>query len=271
MSEDGEPEKVINNNVLTIRHGGKVVAPWSGFFSCCSVKLYDIIQYFNKNKKCPQDIDCSEQFLLYKNMENENQDITYEFFEKCDNKEDINYEHFIKFHYHDQFKPYKSLDFESLIPFIDKYFSLSENVKTLVSELETKYNLDYENTIVLFYRGNDKKTETVLKSYEEVIEKGKSLKNENPESQVLIQSDELEFVEAATKIFEDAVIFKDETRTMKKCNNSVDKCMPNNHHYVKYFLAIVKIMSQCKHVVSGSMGNIPMFISLYRGNSNNMY
>ena len=90
------------------------------------------------------------------------------------------------------------------------------------------------------------------------------MKNENPNAQVLIQSDELEFVEAATNVFENAIIFKDETRTMKKCNNSVDKCMPNNHHYVKYFLAIVKIMSRCKHVVSGSMGNIPLFISLYR-------
>ena len=78
-------------------------------------------------------------------------------------------------------------------------------------------------------------------------------------------------VEAATKAFDNVIVFKDETRTMKKCNNSVDKCMPNNHYYVKYFLAIVKIVSQCKYVVSGSMGNIPMFISLYRGNANNMY
>ena len=271
MSENVESITPINDNVLRIQHGGKAVAPGSGFFSCCSVKLFYLIQYFNKHKKCPENIDCSEQFLLYKNKENENQDITYDFFEHYDKKNSIPYEDFIKFHFHDQFKPYKTLDFESLTPFIEKYFSLSENIKTLVSELETKYSLDYENTIVLFYRGNDKKTETSLKSYEEVIEKGKSLKNENPNAKVLIQSDELEFVEAATKAFEHVIVFKDEIRTMKKCNNSVDKCMPNNHYYVKYFLAIVKIMSQCKYVVSGSMGNIPMFISLYRGNANNMY
>ena len=88
----------------------------------------------------------------------------------------------------------------------------------------------------------------------------------------MIQSDEREFVETCENVFENKVVFKDEIRTMAKRNSSVDKYnAKNNYHYSKYFLAIVIIMSKCKYFVTGSMGNIPMFVCLYRGNNNEFY
>ena len=39
----------------------------SGFFSCCSVKLREIVDFINSNKRIPDIVDSSEQFKWYKN------------------------------------------------------------------------------------------------------------------------------------------------------------------------------------------------------------
>lgn len=49
----------MENENLIITHN-------AGFFSCYTLRLYDIIFYFNKNKKCPKFVDSSCQFIDYK-------------------------------------------------------------------------------------------------------------------------------------------------------------------------------------------------------------
>lgn len=260
----------MSTNPLIIQHGGARVAPGSGFFSCCSVKLYHIVEYFNNNEYLPPIIECDEQFLLYK--ENTRDDITYSYFKHYDETEDFPYENKVDFHHYHQFKPHMALDYKNLRLFMNKYFSPSVEIEGKIIELQEKYNLDYNNICVLFYRGNDKKTETKLKSYDEVIQHGKNILEKDPNIRFLIQSDEQEFIETCEATLNNYVVFKDEIRTMKKRNSSVDKYnAKNNFHYSKYFLAIVIIMSKCKYFVTGSMGNIPMFVCLYRGNNNEFY
>ena len=38
----------------------------AGFFSCCSVRLHNIIEYFNKHRYLPIIVDSSEHYSLYK-------------------------------------------------------------------------------------------------------------------------------------------------------------------------------------------------------------
>ena len=83
-------------------------------------------------------------------------------------------------------------------------------------ELQEKYNLDYNNICVLFYRGNDKKTETKLKSYDEVIQHGKNILEKDPNIRFLIQSDEQEFIETCEATLNNYVVFK------KKCKRNCD-------------------------------------------------
>lgn len=254
-----------SQNTLTVLHGGRKVARRSGLFSCCCVKLYDIITYFNKFKQLPLYIDCSEQLQLYKT--NSNDDITYSYFSHPDNIEmNISYTKPIDFHYHYQFSAYTKLDFDNIIPIFKKYFTVSDEVNGYINDITEKYKLHYDNICVLFYRGNDKITETKLKSYDDVIAHAKQVKKENPDIQFLFQSDEIEFVEECLKNFPDGIVFYDEVRMINKSKTSVDKCLPNNFYYSKLFLAIVVIMSKCKFVITGSLGNIPLFICLYREN-----
>ena len=261
-----EEKEKTNDKRLIIKHGGIEVGYNSGFFSCCVVKLHDIINYFNNIKELPLEVDGSKQFHLYK--KNVNDDLTHFYFKNYkDNSIEIKYDENIEFHYDYQFKNYKDLNYKQLVPFIKKYFTLSYEIEKSMILIEKKYNIDYENTCVLFYRGNDKANETKLCKYISVINSAKNLNDKN--LKFLIQSDEKEFINECLKHFPEAIILNDEIRVINKCNTSVDKCLPNNFYYSKLFLAIVVIMSKCKYVITGSLGNIPMFICLYRGNSKN--
>ena len=77
----------------------------AGFFSCCSVKLSEIIKYFNSNFKIPDSVDSSKQFELYKTPKN-NADVTYEYF--ASNNSDIIYSKNIDYHYTYQNMEYKN-------------------------------------------------------------------------------------------------------------------------------------------------------------------
>ena len=48
----------------------------AGFFSCCSVKLTEIVEFINSNKRLPDIVDSSEQFIVYKNDKDKDKDIT---------------------------------------------------------------------------------------------------------------------------------------------------------------------------------------------------
>ena len=242
----------------------------SGFFSCCSVKLYNIINYINLNLKIPDYVDSSQQFSWYK--KNQNQDITYKYFEHYDNIKDISINYPINYDWEYQFVDYSKFDYNNIIPIIKKYFSPSKKIINIINNIEQKYNLIYDNICVLFYRGNDKITETELCNYDEYLIYANLIMKNNPNILFLIQSDETEFINFITKKFpNNSFFFNDEIRHIPKTNSSVDIQMKDkNYKFSKYFLAITIIMSKCKYIICGS-GNCSMWIMFYRGNNNNVF
>jgi len=251
--------------MLRIDHGH------AGFFSCCSVRLDKIIDYFNSNKKLPQNVDSSRQFIFYKNRRG---DVTFDYFKNYNDIDiDIRCETNIDYYNKKQYQDYHLLDYENITPFVRKYFSPSENIKSIINSIENKYNIDYENTCVLFLRGNDKNTEVGVCSYEEYIEKAKEIRENNSEIKFLIQSDETQFIQRMLSEFgKDSFYFEEEIRHIPKNNKvSVDKVKikgKNNYQFSKNYLAITIIMSKCKYVICGS-GNCSIWIALFRGNAEN--
>jgi hypothetical protein len=254
-----------SNNIVNVKINHN-----AGFFSCCSVKLDKIVEYINKNKKIPLFIDSSQQFSWYKN--DNNRDITYDYFEHYDNITDTKIINPIDYVHTYQYINYSNLDYKNIIPLIKKYFSPSNQINTIINNIEQKYNLDYENTCVLFYRGNDKVTETTLSNYDEYSKYINELISKNPKIKFLIQSDETEFIEVMTNILlEKCFYFKDEIRHINKSNTTVDKVFKEqNFLFSKYYLAITIIMSKCKYILCGS-GNCSIWIMFFRGNCNNVY
>lgn len=246
-----------------------VITHNSGFFSCCSIRLDRIIQYFNKNRSLPLIVDSSAQFEWYKPPRSHKASIVDTYFTTDPSgilfRGPVNYEQWY------QFTDYKKLNFTAIQPFIIKYFTPSQQIQEIVSNLETKYSLDYSNLCVLFYRGNDKAKETELSSYDDYIIKAKRIQQENPSIQFLLQSDETDFFEAIFEEFPKAIYFKNEIRHIKKSNTTVDDVFKeDNYEFSKYFLAITLCMAKCKYIVCGS-GNCSIWIALYRGNTEGMY
>lgn len=247
-----------------------------GFFSCCSMRLYAILGYFNEHKQLPQFVDSSESFGWYKPEGRKGYDITYDYFEK-NTTDRISFSRSIDYDcWSDQFSDYKKLNYNVLHPFLKKYFTPTPEILTIIEFLEDKYNvIDYKNICVLFYRGNDKITETNLCSYSEIIEKARIIQTENPDITFLIQSDETEFIESMTQEFPNSFYFEDEIRHMKKNNCGQVDIMDlgskdRNYLFSKYYLAITIIMSKCNSIVCGS-GNCSIWIMFYRNNANNVY
>ena len=125
---------------------------------------------------------------------------------------------------------------------------------------------------MLFYRGNDKETETKLCNYDEYLKYANLVLLKNCNILFLIQSDETKFIELMSSSFpKNSFYFKDEIRHMNKCNSSVDIVMKNkNNELSKYYLGITVIMSKCKYIICNS-GNCSIWIMFYRGNVNNTY
>ena len=234
----------------------------SGFFSCCTVRLTRIIEYVNRVGHFPEVVDSSVQFEWYKPTPP--RPIAHEYFQTIPRP--IKYTYPILFQQTDQFIDFRKIPFSSLQPFVIRYFSLTDQIKDIVAEIIKKYSVDFENTCVLFYRGNDKVTETALSGYEDYLVRARGILAKNPNVRFLVQSDESEFIDAMM-VLPNTFVFKDEIRHMKKASTSVDIVMPQtNYEFSKKFLAIVFIMSQCKDVICGS-GNISLWLTLYRGSS----
>jgi hypothetical protein len=141
----------------------------------------------------------------------------------------------------------------------------------IIKKIEQKYNLVYDNICVLFYRGNDKNTETRICNYDEYLIYAEMVLEQNPTILFLIQSDETEFIDFMTNRFpKNSFYFKDEIRHISQNKKTtVDiELKDQNYEFSKYYLAITIIMSKCKYIICGS-GNCSIWIMFYRGNNYN--
>ena len=244
-----------------------------GFFSCCTVRLYNIMNYYNEHQSLPEIVDSSDHFELYKpeHLKNIHYDILPEYFESRNSPDisgtSVSMKHgSIWVHFNVQFEQYQGLNFEVLSQFVDRYFTPTESIQNRMENLKSKYQIDYEKTCVLFFRGNDKVTETWVCRYDEIIHHAKQVLEKQPGIKFLIQSDETEFIETMMQTFPNHSFYlKDEIRHMPKQMSSVDLQFPEtNYEFSKNFLAIMLMISKCKHVIMNGLGNCQLWITLFR-------
>lgn len=242
-----------------------------GFFSCCSVRLYCLVLFFNKYKQLPESYNTRYFYTWYK--QNTTEDITFDYFEHYDKiNEMINYTRNIIYHECHQYKKYQTLDLEQILPLIRKYFTPTDEIYRIETEIIQKYSLDFDNICVLFYRGNDKITEIELPSFDEYISYANEIKKKQPNIKFLIQSDETNFINIMKLQYpNNHIIFNDEIRHIPRRNTTVDKLIfkEHNYSYSKKYLAITLIMSKCKYIICNS-GNCAIWIIFYRTNVENM-
>ncbi len=251
-------------NTLVVKHN-------AGFFSCATIRLIEIIKFFNLHKKLPDIVDSSEQFAFYKKDMSE--DIVPAFFEPCSTPIEHTREIVITNEPGEvSFGDYSKFHFSDVNPFINRYFHPSLEVQHMLSDYWVKYAIDPENTCAIFYRGNDKKKECELTPYQDFIDRAQMLLNDNPNIRFLVQPDETEFLEAFKAAFPGRCFYFKETPHMRKKDSAIFYELPpeKKTQHGQYFLAAVIAMSMCKHVISHS-GNGSMWLCLYRGNCDNVH
>lgn len=251
-----------NSDILKINHS-------AGFFSCCTIKLEEILKYFNTYKKLPSKIDGTSLFDMYKQVNNES-DITNIFFTQKDYN--INYNSDIKTTSSDseqQFSNYKLLNHTQLNPFIKKYFTISQKIQNNVEYLEKKYNLNYNNLCSIYYRGLGKSVETNSGTYDEYLKKAKEIENKHPNIIFLLQSDESEFYSYMKKHLKNTIELDSSSVSNNTDTPDYFSTLSKNErlpHAIK-FLSVIYILSKSKYIITSS-GNTGLWICLFRGNSN---
>lgn len=244
----------------------------AGLFSCCMIRLLDILNYFNYYKKLPVSVDSSQQFALYKSSHN--QDLTYNFFAHEELLDTITYSSEVKpiltndcVH----FPNFKNINYPDLAPFITKYFSPSSAIKERIVGLESKYKLNYDQTCVIYYRGNDKVLEIDCPTYQDMVDKAIQVKKEHPEIKFLVQTDELEFLRYFMQRFPDSITLTETQPIKKRPINPVyalPHAMKEEHGY--NFLAIFYFLSKFKYIITTTC-NAAIWLCLFRNNSDGVY
>lgn len=251
-----------------------------GFFSCCYVRLDEILKYYNLHKKLPSKVDSTDQFKDYKPGDHSENIVPYFFVEdqKYLDSIDIVFTKPLQIsssHEEPQFSNYRLLNFDDMKPFLKKYFSLSNDVKNCITFLDNKYSLsdiNYNNICAIFFRGNDKSKETNQPSYEEMIQKASTILTHNPNIKFLIQTDEREFLEAFLKCFPNNSFYFKEIPNTPKMYGSMQHILPPQYKIpcTQLFVAAIHIIARCKYVIHTS-GNCELWIALTRGHANGLY
>ena len=251
--------------ILTTFHGHT-----AGFFSNCSVRLDQIVNFFNLENVLPESIDSSQQFKNYKeNINDRREDLSKYFFDHVYVNESFSKTNFNRSF---QYRKYKDFNFRTIIPYIEKFFSPSSIIKTIIDTLEKKYLINYENICAVYYRGNDKANETALGSYEVFFEKAQDVLRENPNIQFLVQTDELEFAQTFMQKFPNSISFEELVPINHNSKSSVHHTLIRSERkqHASYFLAAIIIISKAKHLITYS-GNCGLWAVLYRGNGENVH
>ncbi len=233
----------------------------TGFGSCNTVTLLQIIEYFNKHKFAPN-IDRSSLYKVY------GDNVYSILFNSNDSDIEYNKDIIMPDHWASQWQHYKTIPFNDVAPFINKYFYPSDLVVSVRDMFWDKYNINFNSTIGVFYRGNDKQLETKTASYNLFIDKCKEIKNRRKDIKFLVQPDETEFLEVFMDVFPDTIHITENEHIKANKDKAIFHTIEliNRESHVINFFASMLIHSMCSEIVTGS-GNIGLWLALYRGNS----
>lgn len=150
----------------------------------------------------------------------------------------------------DQYSNYHKIDFSEINPIINEYFTLSNEVLNIEINLIENYKIKLDNTISILYRGNNKSNETILPTYQEILNKVNEVKNKYKNHVLLIQSDEIDFIDYIKSYYPESIIIE-EIKKIKKSPLAIQYTINsgNKLSQSQLFLAIMKIISKTSKII----------------------
>jgi hypothetical protein len=166
-----------------------------------------------------------------------------------------------------------------LIKLYNKFFTINNDIKYEIENILNTYNINYSMSAFIWARKTDKVTESRIPNTIDYI---KQLDNTNIKK-IYFQTDDVSILEeiAIIKTIDDRIIVLNELPTSNDTNKGFHSHLYNvsnadfmNRHnmskidYLKKFLAITHIASQCNYFVSYP-GNMLTIVPLMRQSFNN--
>lgn len=242
----------------------------SGFFSCCSIAVYNIGVFINSNSKLPV-VNFSDTFSSYIGK---NQTNGCDVYESCFNTPssdglDILFDKKITFQARSLF-PYVAENYEDVKFIVSNWFSPNRDVLNIKDYLTLKYQINTNRTLCVCFRGTDKYKDIVETSYERFCSRVNELMHLGGMESVLIQTDQQQFIDyfrCKYPMYRVISIEENPRRTDKK-QVAFQLEINQRTESARTFLATMLIMAECKYIISHT-GNVARWINLYRGNSRN--
>ncbi len=167
---------------------------------------------------------------------------------------------------------YEDLDFKKLNLYIQNYFLPSDIVRAKQEEFVHKYNIDYENTIGLSYRGTNKWLEIAQIQQEYYVQEVKRLITKDPSLRILIQTDQEQIRDQFVGALGERAFFLSELPVSSSQIpihdlSESERGIPN-FEWGTRLLAAVSILSKCRYTITHT-GSIGLWTYLFRGTPRN--
>ncbi|MGP8069928.1 MAG: hypothetical protein ACLP5V_08565 [Candidatus Bathyarchaeia archaeon] len=167
---------------------------------------------------------------------------------------------------------YSALPFNKLNPYVQNYFVPSNAIRKKQEELVSKYNIDYEKTVALWYRGTDKWIElSPIPPRYHILETARLLATDD-DLRVLVQTDQEQIRDECMMHFGKRGFYFDELPVTSSLTGvhhiPAESRGMSNFQFGINLLAVVNIIARCRYIVSGT-GNLAFWACLYRGSAKN--
>lgn len=169
------------------------------------------------------------------------------------------------------FKTYDTIQKIDNSSIIKKYFSPSDNVINNIIFLKLKYKIDPNNFIGVVFRGTDKITECKLPKIETYIKKINNLLTINKNLKILIQTDEEYVYKQFFETFGNKVIAFKEIPRSHNNKNVFHSNIDDKLKTIMHFDSAIRIISECKYILTNNSSNITSMIESYKGNTMNIF
>jgi hypothetical protein len=167
---------------------------------------------------------------------------------------------------------FSSLPFDKLSPYVRNYFLPSNVVRQRQEELVHKYNIDYEKTVAVWYRGSDKFLELSPISPRYLFLEAQRLIANDPDLRVLVQTDQEQVRDLCIESLRERAFYFDELPVTSSLTGvhhiPAESRGISNFQFGITLLAVANIIARCRYVVA-STGGLGIWACLYRGTAKN--
>ncbi len=239
----------------------------SGFFSCCSVACYDIIDHIKQHQSIPE-VDFSKIFKWYKDFLHQS---VYDMCFKFNESQKLNVDEISKINYSRlSLFDYKNEDLARVGPIIQKWFNPSDSVLEYVELFIKKYEIDTSRTLAICFRGTDKFVDIKEPCYENFISHVPSIIKNEDINRVFIQTDQTQFIDFFKNYYPSIPVFNIQEIPTTSSKKHLYKGIieENKISHTQMFLAAMQILSRCKFLINHT-GNVARWIIKYRGSIHN--